>query len=69
MKYRLIPKKKLAETSAYITPPVSGVDNKMYKKNFNENLDIDSLEKFSGSKEAIKWCNKKFEELQDVKYK
>lgn len=31
-------------------------------------LDIGE-EKFKGPKDAIKWCNEKFNELKDVKYK
>ena len=30
---------------------------------------IDMEEKFKGPKDAIKWCNDKFRELKDIKYK
>ena len=39
--------------------------------NFSESdlgLDV-SEEKFKGPKDAIKWCNEKFKELKDIKYK
>ena len=69
MKYRLIPKSKknLNETAASLQPPASSIKDS--KKQINENIDLDNLEKFTGPKEAIRWCNKKFEELGDIKFK
>ena len=38
--------------------------------NFSESdLNLDTDDKFKGPKDAIKWCNEKFSELKDIKYK
>ena len=68
MKYRLIPKdkKKLSETAATLQPPATEIQK---NPEINENLNTNEIEKFNGPKDAIKWCNKMFEELKDIKYK
>ena len=39
------------------------------KKLSEADLGLDTEEKFKGPKEAINWCNEKFRELKDIKYK
>ena len=65
--YKLIPKnKKYSETSAYVTPPASSIQK---NKRLDETIFDADPEEFTGPKDAIKWCNEKFKELGDKKFK
>ena len=78
MKYKLIPKNKnFFETTSSLANPLSYPINELTSEEDDSDLmeseslsfGDEDIDKFNSPKDAIRWCNEKFKELNDIKYK